>query len=144
MLLNSDLPRRWSLWEEPRGQARPGTAPLQGPLDLLPFHSQNRQCSWPEPHPDSPLASCAWFDCGPWEKHKPFLTQDHSAEAETPVCLQMLRICLLGEMKERCPALENIGRVAFCWYRGGPRYHVVQPVRRGHLSCEARQRWLTV
>lgn len=81
---------------------------------------------------------------GHWEMHKPFLTQDQSAEAETPVCLQRMKICFLGEVKERCALKQNIGRILLSagteeapdtkWSSWGEGPSGAHP--RGGLQCE--------
>ena len=71
--------------------------------------SQTRCCSrlWP-------LGLPCLVSHGHWEECEPFLTQNHSAEAESPVCLQRMKICLLGEVRERCSPLKEETLEEFC------------------------------
>lgn len=61
------LPEGGLLWEEPRGQARPGTAPLQGPLltcclfTLTPGSVRGLS-------PRQPFGLLCLINHGPWEK----------------------------------------------------------------------------
>lgn len=86
-------PRRQPIWEEPCRQLGPGTAPSTGNPQICHLSILSDQVA---------VGLLCLVDHGHWEIHKPFLTQDHSAEAETPVCLQRMKICFLGEVKEKC------------------------------------------
>ena len=103
----------------------PGTLALLFPISLRIFLGQGLVCpstgtpvNLPPLHPLRPGAVCGLRPRRPfgltclvshahWEKCKPFLMQDHSAEAETSVCLQRMKTCFLGEREEWCSALKK-------------------------------------
>lgn len=107
----------------PIGLAQPGwrAAPSQG----LPVRCFS--VLWP------PAGLLGLVHHGLWERWEP-LTQNHTADAENPVCLQRTRICSLGEAKGVLRHKRERSRLACCWSRGGPRYHPVQPRERGRVG----------
>lgn len=92
-------PRRQPVWEEPCGPLGPGTAPSMGNPQTCHLSILSDQVA---------LGLRCLVNHGHWGIHKPFLTRDYSAEAETPVCLQRMKICFLGEVKEKCALKQKI------------------------------------